>query len=230
MLYKTEGIVIGFIKYKDTSIIARIFTKDFGMKSYIINNVRSKTGKTKIAIFQILTILDLVVYNKETSELNRISEAKYNYPYKSINSKIKKSSMAFFLAEVLNKTLKEQTENLELFTFLKDSFIDFDNSISNFENFHLQFLIQLTRFLGFNPSTLKDLISNSQKTIALSPEEFKQIENLLFQNNEYSFSEKEDINNSTRRKALEYLLAFYQTQFENFGEIKSLKVLKEVFS
>lgn len=230
MLYKTEGIVIGFIKFKDTSIIAKIFTKDFGMKSYIINNVRSKTGKTKIAIFQILTILDLVVYNKETSDLNRISEAKYNYPYKSLNSNIKKSSMAFFLAEVLNKTLKEQTENQELFSFLKDSFIHFDDSNSNYENFHLQFLIQLTGYLGFKPSTLKDLISNSQKTIALSQEEFKQIEHLLFRNNEYSFSEKEGINNLTRRKALEYLLAFYQTHFENFGEIKSLKVLKEVFS
>ena len=57
MLTKTRGIVLVFIRYKESSIIARIYTKDLGLRSYIVNGVRSiKTSK--IAFFQPLTVLD----------------------------------------------------------------------------------------------------------------------------------------------------------------------------
>ena len=76
MLYKTRGIALSYIRYKESSIIARIFTETFGMQSYIVNGIRSKNAKTKIALFQPLTILDLVVYNNKKKDINRISERK----------------------------------------------------------------------------------------------------------------------------------------------------------
>jgi len=74
MLYKTKGIVINFIKYKESSIIVHILTNKFGMQSYIVNGVRSFKGTQKIALYQPLTILDLVVYKNEKRDLQRISE------------------------------------------------------------------------------------------------------------------------------------------------------------
>ena len=76
MLQKTRGIALSFIKYRDTSIIAKIFTEEFGMQSYIVNGVRSKSAKTKIALFQPLTLLELVVYHNKKKEIHRISEIK----------------------------------------------------------------------------------------------------------------------------------------------------------
>ena len=106
MLHKTKGIVLHFIRYSDTSIIAKIYTEAFGLQSYIVNGVRSKSAKNKIALFQPLTLLDLVVYHKENSTLQRISEMRCAEPYQSIPFKVHKSSIALFTAEILQKTLK----------------------------------------------------------------------------------------------------------------------------
>ena len=85
MLVKTKGIVINHIKYKESSIIVRIYTEKLGLQSYIVNGVRSAKAKNKMALFQVLTILDLVAYYYEDqNKLNRISEIRCKQPYQSI--------------------------------------------------------------------------------------------------------------------------------------------------
>ena len=161
MLYKTRGIALSYIKYKESSIIARIFTESFGMQSYIINGIRSKNSKTKIALFQPLTLLDLVVYHNKKKDIHRISEIKCNANFHSIPYDIRKTSIALFLNEMLNKVLIDEGENENLFEFLHSSFQFFDVIQTDFENFHVQFLIQLSRYLGIYPvsavSMLKEI-------------------------------------------------------------------------
>ena len=84
MLHRTRGIVLSYIKYKETSIIVRIFTEAFGMQSYIVNSVRSAKSRGKMALYQPLSLLDLVVYHKSGKDLQRISETKFSYAYSSI--------------------------------------------------------------------------------------------------------------------------------------------------
>ncbi|MBA4056317.1 MAG: DNA repair protein RecO, partial [Marivirga sp.] len=71
MLHKTRGVVFRFTKYGETSIIVNIFTELFGLQGYIVNGVRSKSGKNRIALYQPLTLLDLVVYHRENANINR---------------------------------------------------------------------------------------------------------------------------------------------------------------
>ena len=73
MITKTRGVVLNYIKYGDTSIICKIYTEQFGLQSYIINGIRNSKSKN-IGLFQPLNILDLVVYYKKTSGLQRIKE------------------------------------------------------------------------------------------------------------------------------------------------------------
>ena len=80
MIKKTGGIVLGSIKYKDTSLIVKIFTRELGLKSYLINGVRVQGKGSKSALYQPLTLLDLVVYDKENASLQRISDAKIEIP------------------------------------------------------------------------------------------------------------------------------------------------------
>ena len=89
MTEKTRGLVLSFIKYKETSIICKIFTESFGVQSYIINGIRNSKSKN-IGFFQPLNILDLVVYHKKSSDLHRIKETKFQYVYRTIHLDIKK--------------------------------------------------------------------------------------------------------------------------------------------
>src|SRR5688500_475173 len=157
MLHKTRGIVFRFTKYGESSIIATIFTEIFGIQSYIVNGVRSKAGKNKIALYQPLTLLDLVVYHRANANINRIKEVKCLYPFQSIHTNIRKSGVAMFIIEVINKTVKEESHAHQLCDFFIRSFITLDQ-MENSENFHLIFLLKLSRLLGFGAHHVNDVL------------------------------------------------------------------------
>ena len=109
MLHKTPGIVFRFTKFGDTSIIVNVFTEAFGLQSYIVNSVRSASAKGKIALYQPLTLLDMVVYYKENAQVKRMKEVKCLHQYHSLYADVKKSAIAMFIAELLNKTVKDES-------------------------------------------------------------------------------------------------------------------------
>ena len=160
MLHKTQGIVLRFVKYGETSIIATIYTEEFGLASYIINGVRSTRSKGKIALFQPLSLLDLVVYHKEGRNINRLSEVKSLDPLNDLRSNIIKTTLGMFLVEVLNKCIKEEAPNEALFRYISDSIKVLNELNSNYENFHLVFLFKLSKFLGFAPQNFDDFFAD----------------------------------------------------------------------
>ena len=152
MLEKTRGIVLRYFKYQESSIIVHIFTEKLGLQSYIVNSVRRKASN-KIALFQPLTLLDLVVYHSEKKQIQRIKELRCYYAYEKIPWDIGKSAILIFLSEILSKVIKEGSESDGLFDFINDSLITLDKMRVKTENFHLIFLIKLSRYFGFFPGS-----------------------------------------------------------------------------
>lgn len=229
MLYKTKGIVLNFVKFRETSIVTRIYTEDFGLQSYIVNSVRgsSRRGKSKISFFQPLTLLDLVVYHKKTAGLTRISDIRCEMAYQHIPYDIVKTSIALFITEVLNKSLKEEEGNETLFAFIQQSLLVFDQMDTAFENFHLQFMLKLSRYLGFIPQSAQDFFAQVYEFVGkpvISEEEGRLLSQLL----ENRYTEHSAITRSVRQTLLDDLIKFYQLHIAGFGEIRSLTVLREV--
>jgi DNA repair protein RecO (recombination protein O) len=222
MLHKTQGIVFRFTKYGDTSIIVNIFTEQFGLQSYIVNGVRSASARGKIALYQPLTLLDMVVYYKENVSVKRIKEVKCLHQYHSLYADVRKSTIAMFLIELLNKTVKDESHTQELFAFISSSLITLDDAGSNVENFHLIFLVKLSRLLGHGVHAVQDLMS-----VRLASRELEEkFDTLLLA--EYDTEIK--LTNNQRRETLELLLRFYADHLDSIGEFKSIQVLKEVLS
>ncbi len=219
MLHKTRGIVFKYFKYRDSSIIVKIFTEAFGLQTYIVNGVRSSKSKGRIALYQPLTLLDLVVYHKPSTNINRISEIKCATPLKTIPYDIMKSSLGVFMAEVLYKSIKEEGEVADLFEFIHHGIEILDHMEEGFFNFHLQFLLKLTKYLGFG------ITSSDQFFLLLSDDHLTKKTNLLLNQ---SFTFKIKLNNSERRMLLDHLISFYKVHIDNMGEIKSIKILREV--
>lgn len=151
MITKTNGIIFHSFKYSETSIIARVFTKDLGLQSYIVPGVRKQKSRIKQNLFQPLSILELVVYHKERGGLQHIREISCPKPFDTIPYEIAKSSIAIFLAEMLHHSLKNHEPNPPLFTFIHDAVKQLDQTKGRIADFHLVFLLQLSRFLGFQP-------------------------------------------------------------------------------
>ncbi|HTE28836.1 MAG TPA: DNA repair protein RecO [Chryseolinea sp.] len=222
MLYKTHGVVFRFTKYGETSIIVNIFTALFGLQSYIVNGVRSKTSKNRIALFQPLTLLDLVVYHRENANINRIRELKCLYPYQTITSDIKKSAIAIFINEVLNKTVKEESHASDLCNFMIHSFITLDTITLGVENFHLIFLIKLSRWLGFGAFNANEVLGARMADQEIE----KSLEQLL----KCDYEQTIQMNNAQRRVLLDLIIKFYSDHIENIGELRSVQVLREVLA
>ncbi|MCU0445273.1 MAG: DNA repair protein RecO [Microscillaceae bacterium] len=232
MLQKTRGIVINYLKYRESSIIVKVYTEELGLQTYIVNSVRSAKAKTgKIALYQPLTLLDLVVYfHKNRPQINRIAEVKCNFPFQTIPFDIAKSTTALFLTEVLHKTLKEETANSYLFNFLNDSIQLFDNQAFTNPNFHLVFLLKLTRFFGFEPSSAEDIFEQitEHKKILLPEEHVEILKYHLNQLLEADYLDNVILMTGVRSDLIDYILDFYQLHVANFDNLKSLAVLREL--
>src|SRR3989304_1459988 len=108
MLHKTKGIVLRTVDYSDTSIISKIYTELFGIQSYLIKGARRKNASVKANLFQPLSLLELVIYKKERKQLQALKEARTEIHFVSIPAVPAKTSILFFLNEVMVKFLQEE--------------------------------------------------------------------------------------------------------------------------
>lgn len=228
MLQKTRGIALSYIRYRETSIIARVYTEEFGLQSYIVNSVRTARSKNnRIALFQPLTLLDMVVYYKNDRDLHRLSEVKTSYPFQSLPFDVSKSTIAMFVTEMLNKVLKEEAGSPPLFRFLIDSVLFLEEACQHYENFHLAFLLKLSFFLGFGPENAREFDSQLRENSYpfLPDEEMETALNIMLRQ---PLGSPVKLARASRNDLLDALVAYYQIHLDSIGEVKSLPVLREV--
>lgn len=228
MLQKTRGIVLSHLRYRETSIIVRIYTEALGAQSYIVNGVRSsgnaRSGGSRMGLYQPLTLLDLVVYHQEKANLQRIKEIRCSEPFTQLPMDFQKTGIALFLTEMLSKSLKGEDSNPAMFEFLHNSFRILDAQQEGAQNFHLQFLLKLSRYLGFATPTADDFLEEVSPYISADAVDREAIERLL----QEPYGSPIPLNGERRRHVLQLILQFYRLHVAEFGELKSLPILQEM--
>ncbi len=243
MIHSTKGIVLRTVKYGETSLIVTIYTELFGTQSYLVNGVRtsSKKGPGKANLFQPAAILDLVVYHNDLKNLQRIKEFKWGYIYQHLFFNVVKNSVALFMVELLQKTLKQPEANPDLFHFIEDAFLHLDEADDQITaNFSLFFALHLTSFYGFRFS---DDYSEEHPFLDLQEGEFVHDHPIhpYFLQGQYSFITSQllkvmqphelkqiQLNKEVRRVLLHAYQTFYALHVPDFGALKTLPVLQEV--
>ncbi|MDR2910439.1 MAG: DNA repair protein RecO [Bacteroidales bacterium] len=240
MLVTTDGIVLHFIKYGGSSVIATIFTREYGRQSFIINAARSKNSKNKAGILQPLFLVNIVAYEKQSRDIQRVKEIVSSRTYQNLPFNVVKFTQAVFIAEILYKTINEQESYPEIYDFIQNSLLYFDLMEKGVSNFHLWFLFRLTEYLGFLPSIpfagegWFDLQKGT--VVASEPAHMlfmnRQATNVFMNLSVLKIHELSGfrIPHEMRSYLLEQIIKYYQLHFENLREIKSFKVLKELFS
>jgi len=238
MLHHTRGIVFHQVKYSETSLIVKIYTEQFGLQSYIIRGIRSKKNLIKPALLQAMTPVEMVVYHKEKKDIQHLKEIRMAFPFKSIPFDIRKSSVIIFLNEVLYSVIREQESNPDLFGYLYHSISSLDATEKGISNFHLHFLINLTKYLGFFPKgnySAENSVFDMQEgvfvpekitTNMLIPKPYSEYFSRLIVPGDEPFS----INPSHRPILLEYLIRYYRVHIPGIKEIKSYPILKSVLN
>ncbi|MGL5892981.1 MAG: DNA repair protein RecO [Bacteroidia bacterium] len=239
MLHQTRGIVFHTIPYSDSRIIARIYTEQFGLRSYIVSSSRSKTGKVRSRLLQPLMHLDLIVQQREKNTLHTIKELSCHAPYHHLHEDIIKTTIGLFVAEVLHKAVREEEADQPLYDFLSSSLQVLDLTADGAANFHLAFLMQLTRYLGFFPQSndfgsasifdLRDGVfrpSIPDHPLFADVAESRLIE--LLRELPFAALHELKLNAEQRRLLLVYLLRYYELHLSTMKDIRSHQVLSEV--
>jgi len=241
MLHKTRGIVLYSLAYNDTYAITLIYTEEFGRVSYLTSQSKSRKSRVPRSLFHPLAILDLEVEHQNLRNIQRIKEAQTHIPLVALLTDPVKSALGIFIAELISKVVREEQTNRLLFDFLLQSIQVLELTDASPANFHLVFMLRLSRLLGFYPdaaSYQKGMFFDMQNGIFtqqqpeqihfLSPDESAVFYNLLRMSYEnmpaFQFTRQE------RQAIIQRILEYYRLHLSDFPEIKSLEVLHDVFS
>ena len=239
MVTSTSAIVLSKIRYKDNDIIVKTFTKEYGAISFIVKGGQnSKKNKIKYVYFQELTILEIQFNYNSKRDLQYIKDIEIKHNYTSSHTDLIKVSVIMFLSEVLTNIITHQKREIQLYNYIEQSLIWYDINKSN-AYFHMIFLLELTRYLGFYPDVLKNKLKyfnleggsyEKSKTseYSITGESlnlFNQILGIKFDTNPLptlNFKEKMEI--------IDIILTYYKLHINNFKPIKSLEIVKNIFS
>lgn len=150
--YKGRGIVLHTLKYGDSSMVAYLLTDVGGRRSFMVQGVRSRSGRgSKLALFQPMFPVEFEGLESSKQQMHRFKEIRTAFPLQSSPFDVRKSTISLFMAEVLYRLVRESEPNEALFDFVWNSVGALDAMQEGIANFHLWFLANLSRFLGFCP-------------------------------------------------------------------------------
>lgn len=240
MLIRTNAIVLRSLKYSDSQVIVDMLTEQSGRVSFICRLAKTAKGKLKKQLFQPLTILEITYDSRPRVTLQRIVDASIRQPFGSIPFHPYKLTISLFIAEFLLYSTRDEQQDLPLYQYVESSVRWLDATVRSFANFHLVFMMRLSRFIGFFPNLedyrsgdFFDLRNGTFSTLPplhpdyLNPQESAKIGLLMRMN--YESMHLFAMTRAERNRCTELILDYYRLHVPGFPELKSLPVLRELF-
>ncbi len=240
MEIKTAAIVLRALKYGESQMIIELFARATGRVSFFCHIPKSNKGKIKKQLFQPLTLLDIVFDYRPQASMQHFRDLRLAKPFVSVPFDAAKLSISLFLAEFLNYATRDEQQNEPLYDYIEDSLLWLDNVTDQFANFHLVFMMRLSRFIGFFPNLTADTshgwfdLQNSIFTGTrpnhpdfLEPAEASRI--TLLMRMDYQNMHLFRLTRTERNRCTEIILHYYRLHVPGFPELKSLPVLQTLF-
>ena len=234
MLVSTKAIVLGTIKYGDSSLVAKMFLPEHGLVSFMIQGVYRKRSRSPASLLQPCSIIESVCYIRENKGLHRINEMKAAFPLPNIRSQVVKSCMVLFSAEILQWVLRPMEADPALYFWLEKEIVLLDDKETVSPEWPHRFLLSLSRQLGFAPYyhgegkyfNMKAGVFEQEKNLgrlSMSLEESLLLKHLLRE--DYTRNSTRELRNNL----LDQLVLYVRLHTGLQQNLKSLEILREVF-
>lgn len=245
MLERTRGIVLHMLRYDDNHIIADIFTESRGSVSFLVRMPRSHRSKVRSVLLRPLNILELDFDYRPQHGLQRIREMRVAMPYVSLPYHPVKCALALFLAEFLHYSLRNEGVNPPLFHYITFGLRWLDEASEGLSNFHLVFLMRMSRFMGFWPNVdeaagvasgtcVFDLREGVlSRTVPMHSDYLRRDEARLvplFLHLDYGTMHRLTMSRSQRNRVLEVIIEYYRLHVPEIPEMKSVAVLHDMLT
>lgn len=239
--YTARGVVLNTVKYGDKGLVVQMLTSSHGRQSFMVQGLGSRGGRSgsRAALYQPLFALEFEGLESSKMQMHRFAEVHAGIVLRTIPFDVKKSTIALFMAEVLHRLVKESEPNEMLFDFVWGSIEALDVAEEGVANFHLWFLSNLCRFLGFSPGNeyvadgwfdmAEGLYTYVEppKRMAMSQQNALILRDML--ECDVRYLAEVGLNRAQRVDFLDALLAYYAYHLDTINSVQSVKILQEVF-
>ena len=233
MILKTEAIVLGQMKWRETSVIVKFYTKNQGLKTGVAKGVRSpRTKGNKGAALQVFTHVELVYYDKDSRDMQLIKSADVITPFWGLKEEMERTAYGLAVVEIFEQCVREEEQNEKLFGFLLNILKYFDTAEQDKVQTFIWFMIRLCALLGFEPDHSRQL-----KNPKFEIEEGKFIEGFGKEGDEllYQIANVSNFNftgimhtKESRTAAINTMFAYLKQHVVGFQRPKSLKVFSQI--
>ena len=235
----TDGIVLSTIRYSDSSVIAKIYTEQSGLASFMVRVGSGKKALIKLALLQPLSLVELTYKKDDRKGIHSPRNLERSESLNAIPFDTVKTSVGLFMAEIISRSIHEEEKNQRLFLFLKHAILLLDETEESCSNFHLKFMVEFSSYLGFYPSVFsgepyfdlyEGVFVNAQPIHAHYTEGQSTVK--LAEIISISITEFYSVQMSStiRRALLQKLIDFFRLHLDGMKELRSHKVLEEVLA
>lgn len=236
MRISDRAIVLQAIRRGDNQFIVKLFTRQNGLVTAAARVGKSATSGVKVAHIQPLSDIRIQLLVKQNREIQQLTEAFCENNRNGISTSMHKLGIAQFMNELLLKSMREQQPNAHLFEFVETCLNYLGDSEDGYINLHLYFLVELTRYLGFEPQNNYSNTNcyfdcrngNFSPVVLAFPLGLSADESVLFSQFLKINPLHTSFSNQQRRQLLEIMVAYYRFHIPGFTDVRSLEVLKEV--
>ncbi len=237
--YKARGIVLGTLKYGEKGLVVHMLTDTHGRQSYMIQGIRPTAKGSRMALLQPMFAVEFEGLTSSKLTMHRLKDLAPGIVLRTLPFDVRKSTIALFMAEVLYRLVRENEPLGELFDFVWGSIEALDHIDEGIANFHLWFLANLSRPLGFSPDNeytdgawldIRDGHFTPHALLpscALAPENARILHDML--ECDVRYLGEVGLNRTERVAFLEAMLKYYAYHLEGIKAVESIRVLKEVF-
>ncbi len=212
---KTRGVVTSTIKYGESGVVARIFTRELGLQSFIIPSARGRRRRNIMPLLQPLSIVEMEALTNPKYSLQHIKEIHLAVPFRTIPFNETRRAISLFISELLSKTLAENCSDTELFDFILDAIISLDDGLKGEANFHIFFMFQLTKFLGYEPN-IDEWNNDESLYLKVKNARLDSLENIA-------------TNREERKNLITILESYFSLHLPSFNSLDSTKIFAQMF-
>lgn len=212
----TGLIVLHTTKFGENSLVVHTLSRDYGRRSFLVRGA----GKKTMSLFLPLNLLEADIVETTKSNLYTARNIVLRYPLLGIRNNMFKNSMTMFMSEVLYRTIKDGTYEEGLYEWCEKIILLLDAIQSDFSNFHIRFLLELSVSLGFSPESrdLQPFVGDYYPTV----EKFMQ--------SDLATSMLIPLNGTARNEIADSILRYLEFHTDSSLNINSLRVLRELFA
>jgi len=161
MIIKTQAFVLRKYKFRETSLLVHLYTKDFGKVKAICKGVRQLKSR-KLSHFEPPILLEVQIYDKPNRELQLLSDSYLLSFFSHIKGSLDLYLRSQYILELVENFTQGHLKNETLFCLIHAYLNGLKDE--NFESFTVAFSLKFLKILGIFPNLLECFVCREKIT------------------------------------------------------------------